>query len=192
MLEKTPAVGLAAPTACLPRFLQVNGDKCVAAPLPSPRPGPQRSPPREGAEGGRHRAAPRPAGLKKDGRKAGLKPSPGRGRGGGLLGLSWTRVAPYLVARANYAPEKLLSQGLRRSAAVKCPGNVFLRRLRERREEQGEAPHLSREIREMPEPRDAGCHYHTALQKPLCPLCEERLCAKIKKDRKKYQLNFHP
>lgn len=106
--------------------------------------------------------------------------------------MSWTRVAPYLVARANYAPEKLLSQGLRRSAAVKCPGNVFLRRLRERREEQGEAPHLSREIREMPEPRDAGCHYHTAPQKPLCPLCEERLCAKIKKDRKKYQLNFHP
>lgn len=106
------------------------------------------------------RPAPRPAGLREGGRKrkAGLKPSPGRGRGGGGLGLSWTRVAPCLVARANYAPEKLLSQGSGRSAAVKCPGNVFLRRLRERREEQGEAPHLSREIREMPEPRDAGCH----------------------------------
>lgn len=28
--------------------------------------------------------------------------------------------------------------------------------------------------------------YHTAPQKPLCPLCEERLCAKIKKNRRKY------
>ena len=72
--------------------------------------------------------------------------------------MSWACVAFYLVERANYAPQKLLADGLMFFAAVRCRGTVFLRRLRERREEQGEASHLSREIREMPEPRDTGCH----------------------------------
>lgn len=151
--------------AGLPPYLQINGGKPTAPPPPSPRPLPGRA----GAEGSPLKRWPRPS--PRDSLACpGLVPGLGRILSGGGSKLPALEIAFMWV-------------NVLRCRKI-CPGNVLLRRARERQEEKGEASHLFWETREMPEPRDAGCPSHTAPQKPLCPLCEESLCAKTKKAQK--------
>lgn len=128
--------------------LQANG--AIPAPFPVPAPAPQ-LPPRSSRR--RLRRQPRSSREHGGGTKAEIKP--GRAGGDGV-GWSWANVSTSPVARANCSAKSFVTRA-GAFAAVKYPGNTFLRRSRDRQEEQGEASHLCRQIREMPESRETGC-----------------------------------
>lgn len=136
----------------------------VGRPSPCRPRGDPRSPP---VPARRSPASPAPAGPTAAARKRSSSPA----RAGEMV-LATSRLSTSRLARANCYAETFVT-GAGAFAAVKCPGNTFLRRSRDRQEDQGEASHLCREIREMPEPRETG-YPATQPHRNLSVLCVKK------------------